>query len=178
MHGQTTSSAPSQKPPLPPWLFNYCSDNTILLVFTFRCNIHSLKNSFHKNRSKSYVNRMNVKLHLRKHNLKRQMCSAPYWLSPATLCEILRHGCDSLTDTITQSVLHVRVKHQGQAEMGAELRAAAQTSWPGAVEQLESGEAIESRQEPVGPWAGRKNRQGCPSSKIPFSPISHFRRGC
>lgn len=46
---------------------------------------------------------MNIKLQSRKHNLKRQMCSAAYWVSPATLCEI---SALAVTLTHTLSVCH------------------------------------------------------------------------
>lgn len=77
-----------------------------------------------------------------------------------------------------QSLLPAGVKQQGQAEVAEEFRAAVRTSWPEAVKQLESAEAVESRQEQMGPRMRGINRQSSSSGKIPFSPNSHSRRGC
>jgi len=41
-----------------------------------------------ENGNKAYVNQMNVKLQSSKYNLKIQMCSAAYWLSPPKLYQI------------------------------------------------------------------------------------------
>lgn len=172
-HGQTTSSAPSQRPPLPPWLFNYCSDNTVLLVFTFRCNIHSLKNSFHENRSKSYVNRMNVKLHLRKHNLKRQMCSAPYWLSPATLREILRHGCDSHwhnhTECVTCGSEAPRTSRDGSR---AQSSSANKLAWSCGTAGVKRSHRIQARA--CGPLNREEKQAGLPITQNSLFPYLSF----
>lgn len=52
--------------------------------------------------------------------------------------------------------------------MGAQFRAAVQTSWPRAVKQLEPTEAAESRQEQMGPRQGRKTGRAAHQAQFPF----------
>lgn len=74
-------------------------------------------------------------------------------------------------------MLQVGVKKQGQAEMGVEFRAAVRTSWPGAVKQLESTEAVESRQEQMGLRMRGKNQAGLPIEQNSHFPYLSFQEG-
>lgn len=126
--------------------------------------------------NKAYVNQINVKLQSSKHNLKDR-CVQQF--TDLVLLNYIKSN-NFMIGTLQcnqRSLLPAGVKQQGQAEVGAVFRAAVRTRWPGVVKQLESTEAVESRQEQMGPRMRGINRQGSPSSKIPISPNSHFRRG-